>query len=187
MQIDYVVQYSRRKSLSIQVMENGKLLVKAPLGFNKTMIQSFLKEKETWIQNHITKQLEINKNAEKLGSFTKREIEEIKNKAKKIIPLRVEYYARLWGFTYNKVFIKLQKTRWGSCSTAKNLNFNCLLVLMPAAVLDSVVVHELCHLRHMNHSKSFYNEVYKIFPDYDKCDKWLKANGKIYLKRAEKL
>ena len=81
-------------------------------------------------------------------------------------------------------FIRLQKSRWGSCSVDGNLNFNCLLVLMPPEILDSVVVHELCHRRHMNHSKEFYDEVLRIFPDYKRCNKWLKQNGGVYFKRC---
>ena len=67
-----------------------------------------------------------------------------------------------------------------------NLNFNCLLVLMPPEILDSVVVHELCHRRYMNHSREFYEEVLRIFPDYKRCNKWLKQNGGAYFKRIIK-
>ena len=100
-----------------------------------------------------------------------------------MIQQRVEHYAGISGINYNRIFIRLQKSRWGSCSRDGNLNFNCLLVLMPLEILDSVVVHELCHRKHMNHSKQFYAEVEKIFPDYRKCSKWLKENGGIYFKR----
>ena len=100
-----------------------------------------------------------------------------------MIPERVEHYAKLAGISYNRIFIRLQKSRWGSCSVAGNLNFNCLLVLMSPEVLDSVVVHELCHRRHMNHSHEFYDEVLHIFSDYKRCDKWLKQNGGAYFKR----
>ena len=60
-----------------------------------------------------------------------------------------------------------------------------LLVLMPSEILDSVVVHELCHRKHMNHSKEFYAEIDKVFPDYKRCDKWLKENGGVYMKRVK--
>ncbi|MCF0224767.1 MAG: M48 family metallopeptidase, partial [Fibrobacter sp.] len=114
------------------------------------------------------------------------DIKAIKKKAKVLIPERVEHYAKLSGITYNRIFIRLQKSRWGSCSRDGNLNFNCLLVLMPTEILDSVIVHELCHRRHMDHSKEFYDEVLTIFPDYKRCDKWLKQNGGAYFKRIEK-
>ena len=60
-----------------------------------------------------------------------------------------------------------------------------LLVLIPPEILDSVVVHELCHRKHMNHSKEFYAEIDKVFPDYKRCDKWLKENGGVYMKRVK--
>ena len=104
-------------------------------------------------------------------------------KALQIIPERVKYYAPLVGVNYGRITIRNQKTRWGSCSEQGNLNFNCLLVMMPMEVLDSVVVHELCHRKHMNHSKEFYAEVYKVFPQYDKWNKWLKENGSSFICR----
>ena len=75
---------------------------------------------------------------------------------------------------------------FASCAANGNLNFNCLLVLMPSEVLDSVVVHELCHRRHMNHSKEFYAEIDRVFPDYRRWNKWLKDNGGVYLKMVGK-
>ena len=118
-----------------------------------------------------------------MGPLTDEDIKQIKKKARVVIPQRVEYYAKMAGISYNRIFIRLQKSRWGSCSVDGNLNFNCLLVLMPPEILDSVVVHELCHRRHMNHSKKFYDEVLRIFPDYKRCNKWLKQNGGAYFKR----
>ena len=79
--------------------------------------------------------------------------------------------------------IRNQKTRWGSCSSNGRLNFNCLLMLAPREVLDSVVVHELCHLKEMNHSDRFYAEVYRVFPEYDRCSRWLKTDGTVLLAR----
>ncbi|MCQ2741194.1 MAG: M48 family metallopeptidase, partial [Alphaproteobacteria bacterium] len=74
--------------------------------------------------------------------------------------------AKILNCRVSGVSVKDTKSRWGSCSVDGNLNFNCLLVLMPPEILDSVVVHELCHRQHMNHSKEFYDEVLRIFPDY---------------------
>lgn len=105
------------------------------------------------------------------------ELNELTKQAKKVFPERVKFYAPLIEVEYGKIYIRHQRSRWGSCSGKGNLNFNCLLVLAPPEVLDSVVVHELCHLKEMNHSKSFYEEVYKVMPDYDKNHMWLKENG----------
>ena len=88
--------------------------------------------------------------------------------------------------SYNKVSVRTVKTRWGSCSSSKNLSFNSLLVLTPPEVMDSVIVHELCHLKEMNHSKRFYNEIYKVMPDYDKYEAWLKSNSIRFISRLSK-
>lgn len=184
MAIPYEIHYSYRRSISVQITKDCIVRVKAPYGVSKEKVLSFLQEKRSWISKHMEKQEELVRQVLKLGKYTKQEIADARGKAKIIIPERVNYYAKIGNFSYNRIFIKLQKTRWGSCSVDKNLNFNCLLVLMPPEVLDSVVVHELCHLHHMNHSREFYKEIYKIFPDYDKWDKWLKDNGGVFLRRV---
>ena len=106
------------------------------------------------------------------------EIRQLAAQAVEVIPARVRHFAPLIGVTYGRITIRNQRTKWGSCSSNGNLNFNCLLMLTPPEVIDSVVVHELCHRKEMNHSEKFYAEVAKVFPDYKKWDKWLKDNGK---------
>lgn len=103
--------------------------------------------------------------------------------AKVYIPNRVEYYSKIIGVCYNRITIRKQRTRWGSCSSDGNLNFNCLLMLMPHEVIDYVVVHELCHRKHMNHSKAFWAEVEKVLPDYKKQVEWLKTDGSVIINR----
>ena len=106
-------------------------------------------------------------------------------KAKIIISRRVEYYAPKIDVTYNRITIRCQRIRWGSCSSKGNLNFNCLLALFPLEIIDSVVVHELCHRKHMNHSPQFYNEIERVFPQYKKCHKWLNENGSTVMNRLK--
>ena len=93
------------------------------------------------------------------------------------LAVRVAYYAEKLGVSYGKITLRQQKTRWGSCSSEKNLNFNWKLILAPPEVLDYVVVHELCHLKEMNHSKAFWDEVGKVMPNYETHKLWLKENG----------
>lgn len=186
MQITYIIQKSRRRSISVSIMADNKVLVKAPYGTTERMVQEFLVAKKGWITKHLEKQNREVEQAESLFFFTEDEVKNIKRKARKIIPERVGYWAEKLGVTYGRITIRLQSSRWGSCAANGNLNFNCLLVLMPSEVLDSVVVHELCHRRHMNHSKEFYTEIDRVFPDYRRWNKWLKDNGGVYLKRVGK-
>ena len=88
--------------------------------------------------------------------------------------MRVEFYRKQIGKPVNSIRIKDVRSRWGSCSSKANLNFNWRLVLAPMEVLDYVVVHEMCHLKEMNHSKAFWDLVGEILPDYQKQREWLK-------------
>lgn len=184
MPLTYIIQKSRRRSLSVTVTKDCKLLVKAPYGTTESYVREFLISKKDWIQKQLQRQEKENRYVGELGIFTPEEIKKIKREARKIIPARVEYYAKLTGITYNRIALRLQKSRWGSCSAKGNLNFNCLLVLMPPEVLDSVVVHELVHRHHMNHSRAFFDEVISIYPEYKKWDKWLKKNGGVFQARV---
>ena len=113
------------------------------------------------------------------------ELKALADQARRVIPQRVAYYAPLIGVTYGKISIRRQKTRWGSCNANGDLSFNCLLMLTPPQVLDSVVVHELCHRREMNHSNAFFAQILRVFPDYYKHHGWLKQNGELLLKRVK--
>ena len=166
--------------MSVSVMTDNRVLVKAPYGTTERTVQEFLLSKKDWITKHLEKQNWEKEKAESLGLLSADEIKQIKKLARKIIPQRVEFWANKIGVTYGRIAIRLQSSRWGSCSVDGNLNFNCLLVLMPPEILDSVVVHELCHRRHMNHSKEFYAEIDQVFPDYKRCNKLLKDNGGVY-------
>ncbi|WP_287884417.1 M48 metallopeptidase family protein [Agathobacter sp.] len=95
----------------------------------------------------------------------------------------MEYFAKLIGVNYGRITIRNQKTRWGSCSSRGNLNFNCLLMLTTPEAIDYVVVHELCHRKQMNHSKAFWSEVEKILPDYKTQVKWLREEGYQIMRR----
>lgn len=186
MEIKYIIQKSRRRSIAVSVQPDNRVLVKAPYGTPERMVQEFLLTKKSWITNQIEKQTREVQKAESLGLLSDDEIKQIKKKARKILPERVEYWAKKIGVTYGRISIRLQSSRWGSCAQNGNLNFNCLLVLMPPEILDSVVVHELCHRKYMNHSKDFYAEIDRVFPDYKLCNNWLKENGGIYMKRVAK-
>ncbi len=97
-----------------------------------------------------------------------------KNQAKEIIHHRVEYYSEKIGVQFNKITIKNQKTRWGSCSSLKNLNFNWRLIMAPPEVLDYIIIHELAHLKELNHSPEFWELVQSVCPNYRHHESWLK-------------
>lgn len=92
-------------------------------------------------------------------------------------PARCRRFAPKVGMNYGRITIRSQKTRWSSCSSKENLNFNCLLMLAPPEVRDYVVVHELCHRLEMNHSVRFWAEVERVLPDYKVRLVWLKEHG----------
>ena len=176
---------SRRKTLSVEIRE-GRLLVRAPLRVSNAEISRFLQEKQAWIDKHLAgsrAQLEAKKD---IPLLTEEELRALAWAAKRLIPDRVAYFARLLGVTYGRITIRCQHSRWGSCSSKGNLNFNCLLMLAPRDVLDSVIVHELCHRKHMNHSAAFYEEVLRVLPEYKAQDKWLKKNGPLLMARLVK-
>jgi predicted metal-dependent hydrolase len=97
--------------------------------------------------------------------------------ADKHIRSRIEYYQPIIGVSPNKVKIKEQKSRWGSCSSKGNLNFNWKVIMAPADVLDYIIVHEMCHLIHLNHSKDYWKQVSSIMPNYKVLKNWLRKNG----------
>lgn len=168
-----------RKTVAIQVNSDLSITVRAPRFASEKDIEEILMKKEAWISKHI-EEIKTRKKrfeSESTDKFTPEKIKLLADKALEVIPMRVEYFANIMGVTYGNITIRNQKTRWGSCSSKGNLNFNCLLMLAPPEVLDYVVVHELCHRKQMNHSKAFWAEVEKVFPDYKKSIKWLKEEG----------
>ena len=169
--IRYRLVRSSRKTISIQIMPNAEVIVRAPNRMPKAAIEAFLLEKQGWLEKHLAKQ------TPPLSVFTDAQIDTLTQQARSVIPDRVAYYAPAVGVTYGRITIRSQRTRWGSCSSRGNLNFNCLLMLAPEKVVDYVVVHELCHRKEMNHSPRFWAEVERILPDYRQSKRWLKENG----------
>ncbi len=168
---------SNRKTMSMEIREDGTVLIRAPYRMPDTEIQRFIQEKTDWIAKHLQMQEERKRQEQPEDRLTMQEIQELADRALIEIPKRVAHYARLLQVDYGRITIRNQKSRWGSCSGKGNLNFNCLLMLTPPEVIDYVVVHELCHRKEMNHSALFWNEVEQILPDYRERRDWLKKNG----------
>lgn len=178
------IRRSRRRTMSLEVTPDGRVLVRAPYGMPEAEIRRFVAQKADWIQNHVDKAMERNRQLSRLRKLTPDDLQVLADQALEILPKKVAYYARIMGVTYGRITIRNQRSLWGSCSAKGNLNFNCLLMLTPEEVQDYVVVHELSHRREMNHSERFWRQVEAILPDYREARKWLKEQGTLLIRSA---
>ncbi len=169
----YTVIRSSRRTVSIQITPDGQVLVRCPNRMPAQAVEAFVREKSGWIKKHMEKKAE----QPKATPFTDAQLKALAAQTKALLQDRLPLFARKIGVTYQRVTVRRQRTRWGSCSSKGNLNFNCLLTLVPPDVFDYVVVHELCHRKEMNHSAQFWAEVEKQLPHYKTCRKWLKDHG----------
>lgn len=167
----YTVIRSRRRTVALQVREDGSVIVRAPDRLSGSVIEAFVSEKRDWIRRQKEICLERSKNRLCVSSEQRRQGME---RAGEVIARRTAYFADVMGVDYGRITIREQKTRWGSCSSAGNLNFNWKLILLSPEVLDYVVVHELAHRREMNHSDAFWRIVEQVLPDYRKRRKLLR-------------
>ena len=172
MNVPYQIIKSDRKTIAIQIKPDGQVVVRCPKRMRIEEARRFAESKADWIEKHLAK-----RPPRDVAKYTSKEIKQLREKTRQLVTRRVEYFAPIIGVTYGQIAIRTQRTRWGSCSSKGNLNFNCLLGLVPSEVLDYVVVHELCHRKELNHSDRFWNEVSRILPDYKTRKQWLKDNG----------
>lgn len=178
--LSYTVIRSRRKTCGISISQDGEITLRMPFGISEREIRHILLEKQHWIITHYLEVMEQAKNRPvsnlseiQRAALEKRYIEA----AREYFPKRAAYFQPFTGGIYHRITIRDQKTRWGSCSARGTLSFNWRLMLAPPAVLDYVVVHELCHLTYMNHSPAFWQAVADVCPDYRAHRKWLKEHG----------
>lgn len=172
MTLSYQIIRSARKTIGIQIMPDGSVVVRCPKRMRQDDVKRFVESKSDWIEKHL-----VGRDLAAPEKLNEQELKILREKTRKLVTERVKHYAATIGVHYNQIAIRTQRTRWGSCSSKGNLNFNCLLGLTPPEVLEYVVVHELCHLIEMNHSKQFWDAVERIIPDYKVHRKWLKDNG----------
>ena len=177
--MDYKVIRSKRKTISVEIRSGGDITVRAPLRMKDADIERFVASKSEWLKKHIS--AVRRRDGERLPPFTGGEIAALAEAAADDIPKRVARYAG--NAAVGRITVRNQKARWGSCSSKRNLNFNCLLMLCPPEVRDYVVVHELCHLTEMNHSPRFWARVESILPDYKARREWLKKDGSAIIAR----
>lgn len=168
--MDYQIKYSKRRTLCLQIKRDKTVLVKAPYYMSKDKIEAFVLSHSDWIKKSLQR-IEERPTIDELSS---EKINELKSTTCEIITPFIEYYSAKMEVFPEKVSINTAKTRFGSCSSKKSLNFSCRLALYPIEAIEYVCVHELAHLIEMNHSKKFWQIVEKYLPDYKARKKLLK-------------
>lgn len=170
----FVIRRNRlSKSVRILVKDDGKVIVTAPRWVTKKIIDRFVNSKDEWIKNSLRK-IKDEKNTTKPGG-SRLEFAKYQKRAKQLAVRKVREINHFYNFAYNRITIRFVSTRWGSCSSKKNLNFNYRLIFLPENLVDYLVAHELCHLQEMNHSAKFWKLVEKSIPDYKERRRQLKA------------
>ena len=170
---DYKIIRSSRKTIAIQVDESGEVIVRAPYFCSRRKIDGFVQSKNEWI---IRAQQKQNERTNRLcnAELSVEQIKLLKKTAKSVLNDKVIYYSALMGVEPAKVTITSARKRFGSCNSKGNICFSYRLMLYPEEAIDYVVVHELAHLTELNHSKSFYDIVRNVLPDYRDREKLLK-------------
>ncbi|MCH5321598.1 MAG: M48 family metallopeptidase [Eubacterium sp.] len=164
------VYKSNRKTISLSVDDDLNAVVRAPYGVTDKKISEFVNKNKAWLERAIErKKAQLEKN-----NLSEDEINALIKTAKEIIPERVEYFSSLMNLYPTGVKITKAKKRFGSCNSKNSLCFSCFLMNYPIEAVDYVVVHELAHIRHHNHSKEFYNLIAHYMPDYKQREKLLK-------------
>lgn len=185
MEIPYEVIYSRRKTISLEVTVRGEVKLRLPQSCREQEGIRFLEQRAEWLWLTLEKMRRHRETCleqqARMPQVTPEQIRQMRAQAKRVLTEKANLFAAKMGVTYACLTVKDQKTRWGSCSVRGNLNFNWRLILAPEQVLDYVVIHELAHRIHMNHSAAFYRTVETVMPDYRKPVGWLKENGEMLM------
>lgn len=167
---EYELIRSRRKTLALEVTRDGRLLVRAPLRLSQKKIEDFVAAHEAWIAGHLEKMAAL----PPAPAVSPEEIKALKTQASALLPERVAYWSARMGVCPTGIKITTAQKRYGSCNSRGGLCFSCYLMRCPAPAVDLVVVHELCHLREMNHSAAFYALLEAYLPDWKERKKLLR-------------
>ena len=169
--MDFEIIRSKRRTICLQIKRDGTVCVRAPMKMTKKQIDEFVLKHIDWIK----KKQELVKNRHIVEDFDEKAIKELKKRLKETVEPIIEYYSSIIGVKPNKISINSAKTRFGSCSSQKNINFSFRLALYPYEAIEYVCVHELAHLKEMNHSKKFWQIVETCLPDYKSRKELLKS------------
>ena len=168
--LKYTVKRSSRRTLSLEILPGGGVLVRAPFSVRDRQIAEFVERYSGWIEKKLPC---AEKRLEKEKDIVSRE-RELRAAAEKILPGLVEKYSAVTGLVPSSVKITSAKTRFGSCSSKNAVCFSWRLMAYPPEAVEYVVLHELAHIKHHNHSRSFYALIGKYMPDYERRRKMLK-------------
>lgn len=163
--MQYTVIRSNRKTISLSVNKNLSVIVRAPQKIKLSKIEQFVEKYIPWIEKQkilIKERIALQKS----NFLTKKDIDQLKQKAKAFLPERVLYYSKIMKVNPTRIKITSAKTRWGSCNYQNSLCFSYRVMLLPEDLIDAIVVHELTHIKIKNHSKQFYYEVTNYMQDY---------------------
>ena len=163
MKFTYEIIRSSRKTLAVQVDSKCNITVRAPYNVTQKEIDFFLNDKKNWLEKTIIKQREKQSSRKE---YSNEEIDALRKKAKTVLPEKVKWYSEIMGVTPTAVRINSAKTRYGSCSGKNSINLSLYLMDKDERFIDYVVVHELAHIKHHNHSKDFYSFIERFMPDY---------------------
>lgn len=164
---------SRTRRVLITVEPGGEVIVSKPKRISLEKIEQFIRQKSAWIKETVAKQKA--RPQKLLATYSAKDFKQHKETARRFALERLTYFNLHYNHTINHVYIRNQKSRWGSCSGKGNLNFNYKIVLLPPHLADYIIVHELCHLKQMNHSRAFWALVAETIPDYKECQKAIRA------------
>lgn len=167
----YIVHRSQRKSISLEITGDLRIIVRAPMFMSKHAIDDFVVSHDKWIKAGLERQRNF---INRYPPLSDKEIAILKRQAKIVLPEKTAKYAEIMGVHPAGIKITSAKTRLGSCSSKGNICYSWRLMRYDDKVIDYVVVHELAHLLHMNHSQEFYHEIEKILPDWRERVKALK-------------
>lgn len=166
---------TKRKTISLEIHREGRVIVRAPLGITERELEDFIESHKSWIEQkrrllEERKQQALSTKAPPADEISPKEWKQIRTSFAEA----VEEYCHRMNVTVGRITIRDQKTRWGSCSAKGNVNFNYRLYYMPRELMEYVVVHELAHRKHMDHSARFWEEVERYCPKYRTYRKELK-------------
>lgn len=173
--IEYTLKESRRaRNMRLTVCCEGALTVVAPKWLGIQNIEQFIFEKTDWIIRKRKEMIEMHKGS-LFALKNEKDYLENKKRALRLVEEKLGEFNAHYHFKYNRICIRNQKSRWGSCSSKKNLNFNFRIVFLPDHMVDYLIVHELCHLKEMNHGRKFWSLVSRTIPDCKRVSRELKS------------